>query len=91
MNKNDKKEESVEMSIEEARALRAANHASRQKEPTEKDNREAFRIFWAQEKAKYGKGKELEPILWLHLKAIGMDSPEKFTSGLKNFGLKEVR
>lgn len=88
MAKREKKEE-VEMSIEEARALRAAKHNSLPKQTSEQEKRETFRLFWAQEKSRYGKDKGLEPILWLHLKAIKMDTPEKFKRGLEHFGLKE--
>jgi hypothetical protein len=58
---------------------------------TETQKREAFRLFWAQNKAKFGQPKNLENILWLHLQAIKMDTPDKFEAGLKNFGLKEVK
>jgi hypothetical protein len=53
-------------------------------------NREAFKLFWAQEKSKYGKSKDLEEILWCHLKAIKMDHPEKFEDGIAHFGFKKI-
>lgn len=83
------KEEIKEMSIEEARAIRAAKHNALPKKSSEQEKRETFRLFWAQEKYRYGKDKGLEPILWLHLKAIKMDKPEDFKRGLEHFGLKE--
>ena len=45
--------EQKEMTLEEAKALRAAKHAALPKKATEEEKREAFRVFWAQEKASY--------------------------------------
>jgi hypothetical protein len=36
----------------------------------------------------FNKEKEIEEILWAHLKAIGCDSEELFEEGIANFGLK---
>jgi hypothetical protein len=80
-----------QMTLEEARAFRAALYRPQPKPLNEVQKREAFRIFWASNKSKYGKGKSLEKAIWLHLKSIGMDSPEKFHDGLGNFGLKKVK
>lgn len=81
----------VEMSLEESRAYRAALHKPVPKVLNEAQKREAFRVFWAGNKSKYGSAKSLEKALWLHLKSIGMDSPESFSDGLFNFGLKKVK
>lgn len=90
--KKEYKEEAVkEMTVEEARALRMARHNATVKEPSEQEKREEFRLFWAQEKSKYGKDKALESILWLHIKAMNMDTPDKFKRGLEHFGLKEIK
>lgn len=83
--------EPKEMSLEEARAYRAALYKPSAKVLSEDEKREQFRIFWAQEKYKYGKSKDLEQILWVHLKASKHDDPEKFEAGLKHFGLQKVR
>lgn len=80
-----------EMSLEEARAFRASLHKPVQKVLNEAQRAEAFRIFWASNKAKYGRAKSLEKALWLHLKSIKMTSPEQFSDGLANFGLKKVK
>ena len=90
MAKKEQKQEVMEMSADEARALRAAKHNSLPKKVSELEKREAFRLFWAQEKYKYGREKDLEPVLWVHLKAIKMDSPENFNAGISNFGLKKI-
>lgn len=92
--KNWKQEElakSPEMSAEEARAYRASLYKPVVPALTEEDVKEKFRVFWAQEKHKYGKSKDMEEILWKHLKAAKMDAPEKFEDGLAHFGLKKIR
>jgi uncharacterized Zn finger protein len=83
--------EQMEMSLEEAKAYRASLHKPMPRVLNEEQKREAFRIFWTSNKAKYGKSKSLEKAIWLHLKTIGMNSPEKFADGLANFGLKKVK
>ena len=79
------------MTAEEAKAFRASLHVPQPKVLTEEKKREAFRIFWTSNRSKYGKAKSLEKVLWLHLKSIGMNSPEKFVDGLTNFGLKKIK
>ena len=88
MAKNDKKQE--DMSVDEAKALRAAKHNALPKKSSDQEKREAFRLFWAQEKSNYGRDKDLEPVLWVHLKAINMDNPEQFHAGIQHFGLKQI-
>ncbi len=83
--------EKIEMTLEEAKAFRASLYRPIPKVLTEVQKREAFRIFWTGQKKKYGKGKSLEQALWLHLKTIGMNTPDKFAEGLANFGLKKVK
>jgi hypothetical protein len=80
----------AEMTAEEARAFRASLAKPAKKQLSDEEKREEFRLFWAREKYKYGKSKDLEQILWLHLKATKMDEPEKFEQGLKHFGLKKI-
>lgn len=80
----------VEMTLEEARAYRASLYKATIATLSLEQKREQFRIYWAQEKVKYGKSKDLEQILWLHLKASKHDDPEKFEKGLLHFGLKKV-
>lgn len=83
--------EKQDMSAEEAKAFRASLYKPEVRALTEKERREQFRVFWAQTKKQYGKSKELEEILWLHLKSKKMDQPEKFEAGLKHFGLKKIK
>lgn len=80
-----------EMTLEQSKAYRASLHKPTPKVLTEEQKREEFRIFWAGNKAKYGKSKAIEKAIWLHLKAIKMNSPEQFAAGLDNFGLKKVK
>ena len=85
------REDRQEMSAEEARAARlAAAKPKAPKELSDAQKREAFRLHWLKERAKYGKdARDLEDIIWLHLKAVKMDEPSKFDDGLKHFGLKK--
>lgn len=80
-----------EMTMAEAKAYRASLHQPEAKELTTEEKKDLFRVFWAEEKYKYGKAKDLESILWVHLKAIKCDSPESFDKGLAHFGLKKVK
>lgn len=83
--------ENKEMTAEEAKAFRASLAKPEARQLTEKEKREQFRVFWAKSKRKYGKDKDLEEIIWLHLKSSKMDEPEKFEDGLKHFGLKKIK
>lgn len=90
----EKKMEQIEkrdMTPDEAKAFRASLAKPEVRQLTERERREAFRVFWAKSKRQYGKAKDLEQILWVHLKAVKMDQPEKFEAGLKHFGLKKVK
>jgi hypothetical protein len=91
--KSFQKQESVkrDMSMEESRAYRASLAKPKEKVLSDSQKREEFRKFWALNKRQYGKAKDLEPILWEHIKASKMDSPEKFEAGLAHFGLKKVK
>lgn len=80
-----------EMTLEEARAYRAALYKPEVILLTDAEKREAFRKFWAQEKSKYGKSKDIEPILWAHMKSTKHDDPAKFEDGIAHFGLKKIK
>lgn len=87
-NKEKKQEKKSEMTAEESKAYRMSLNVVREVKLEEHEKREQFRIFWAENKYKYGKAKDLEPILWAHLKASKLDEPENFDKGLAHFGLK---
>ena len=89
--KKDKKTSDIQKKLEEAKQLRL-EQAERLKKPitaSDKDNKNAFEDFWTQNRKAYGADRELGKILWLHLKAIKHDSPEKFEEGIKNFGINK--
>lgn len=89
--KQEKKEKKQEMSLSEAKAFRASLHKESARKLEEHEKREQFRLFWAENKYKYGKAKDLEPILWAHLKSAKLDDPENFDKGIAHFGLKKIR
>jgi len=77
------------MSLKESKAYRASLHRPKAKELSEAARQHQFKLFWTQNRKKYGKPKDLEPILWIHLKATGNDQPDKFEDGMAHFGLKK--
>jgi hypothetical protein len=52
------------------------------------DSREEFRKYFVGLKRKLNLAPELENVLWLHLKTMGMDKKEKFNEGVEHFGYK---
>jgi hypothetical protein len=83
--------QSPDMTLEEAKAYRASLHKeSAPKSLTAKQKRDAFKIYWVQNKKKYGMSNKLEQVLWLHLVSTSNDSPENFDKGLAHFGIKKV-
>jgi hypothetical protein len=92
MAKKDVKEEvDTQMSPEEAKAYRASQYKPAARVLQEHEKREQFRLFWATNRTKYGKNKDLEEVLWIHLKSAKLDDPSKFEEGMKHFGLKKIR
>lgn len=83
--------ENKEMTDQEAKALYTASYKPVPRKMSDKEKRESFRIFWAQNRKKYGKSKDLEGIIWLHLKAAKMNDPEKFEAGIAHFGFKKTK
>lgn len=83
--------ENKEMTAEEAKAFRASLYKPGVRKLTDKEKREQFRVFWAKSKKQYGKSKSIEEVIWVHLKSMNMDEPEKFEDGLKHFGLKKIK
>jgi hypothetical protein len=80
-----------EMTLDEAKAYRASQHKPQKAVLSEAARRQQFKLFWTQNRKKFGKSKDLEPILWIHLKATGNDQAEKFEDGMAHFGLKRIR
>lgn len=79
-----------EMTLEEAKAFRASLAKPFTKPMNQKQKRDAFKVYWTQNKKKYGMTSKLEHVLWLHLVATKNDEPANFEAGLKNFGIKKV-
>jgi hypothetical protein len=83
-------EEIVREALEkEQTEFRSARQSNFEAPVSSQDTREAFAAFWAIAKKDYRKSKDLEDILWAHLKASGFDKPELFEKGLEHFGLKK--
>lgn len=82
--------ENKEMTLEESKKYRASLYKEIPQKFDEQQKREKFRIFWAENKYQYGKTKDLEEILWLHMKSSKLDDPENFEKGLSHFGLKKI-
>ena len=80
-----------EMTTEEANTFRASLYKPIERKLSEKEKREQFRVFWTGARKRYGKPKELEEIIWMHLKSSKLDDPAKFEEGLKHFGLKKIK
>ena len=91
--KQEKKQEvkKSEMTLQEAKAYRASLAPQDDKKLDDHEKREQFRLFWAENKYKYGKAKDLEDILWVHIKSAKLDEPKDFEAGLTHFGLKKIR
>lgn len=91
--KQEKKQEAKksEMTLQEAKAYRASLAPKDDQKLAEHEKREQFRLFWAENKYKYGKAKDLEHILWEHLKSAKLSEPKDFEAGLTHFGLKKIR
>lgn len=89
--KKERKEKKSEMTAQESKAYRMSLVKTRPKKLQEHEKREQFRLYWAENKYKFGKGKDLEEILWVHLKSAKLDDPENFEKGLAHFGLKKIR
>jgi hypothetical protein len=83
--------EAPEMTLEEAKAFRASLHKPMEKPLTSAEKRESFRKFWALNKSRYGKTKDIEPVLWVHLESSGFSEPTQFIEGLEHFGLKRSK
>ena len=80
-----------EMTLEEAKAWRASLAKPASAKPlSQKQKRDAFKVYWTQNKKKYGMTGKLEHVLWLHLVSTKNDEPANFEAGLKHFGIKKV-
>lgn len=80
------KQEKQELSPAEQRK---ANHEAKlAKKGAIEDSREEFRKYFVGLKRKLNLQPEIEQVLWLHLKEVGMATKEKFNEGVTHFGYK---
>lgn len=87
----DEQIEVIQDSMDKARELKLALNKNRQKvNKNDEETKMKFQEFWAKNKTQYSCPKDIEHILWVHLKAAGYDSPEKFEAGIKNFGFDKI-
>lgn len=86
--KNEKKENKKELTPREMRIALA--EANKKEETSEAVNvKEEFRIFFARKKEKLSLDKDLEKIIWMHIRSSGHCSPEFFEAGFNHFyGIK---
>jgi len=83
-------EASNEEKTERAKARRQALHKAKISTLDVKDAREAFRKYWLVNKKAYGREKDIEEILWIHLKSVSCIQPDQFEDGITEFGLKKL-
>jgi predicted urease superfamily metal-dependent hydrolase len=91
-NKKEKKTSDVQQKLAAARQLRleqAEKLGKAEAKKEVKDHKEEWSNYWTKNRKAYGESKEIGEIIWLHLKAIGCDKPEKFEEGIKNFGINK--
>lgn len=81
-----KKQETQELSPAEMR--RAKHEAKNQEKKAQDASRDEFRIYFVELKRKLNLAPEIEDVMWLHLKAIGMNQKDKFNDGVRHFGYK---
>ena len=82
--------EKIKAIFEQQKAEEKANDVSLAPKNVEAQKREAFRIWWTQNQKKYQQSKNLEDIIWEHLKAVEMTDEDSFQEGVEHFGLKSV-
>jgi hypothetical protein len=81
------KADSIREKLEE---ISEAKQEQRQSQSLDEDDtREAFRKYWALNKQSFKQSKDVEEIVWLHLKAIKHNTPDLFEQGVINFGFKK--
>lgn len=83
---NKPRDENIRQKLEQSRQVQA---------PTPSEDygdyraKEAFSAYWASARKNYKRPKDLEDVLWAHLKSIGHDKPDLFEKGIEHFGLKK--
>ena len=97
MSKVDKKQSGKESSSEELSSKdkrlllaekRKQDKGSLVSEDNSSDVFKEFKSFFSKIRNKYKIPMEQESIIWAHLKAAGFDSSDKFSEGVKHYGIK---
>lgn len=65
------------------------NYSAPQANSHELSARDAFSEFWARVRKEYDRPRDLESVIWAHLKSSGYDQPHLFEAGLTHFGLRK--
>jgi len=65
------------------------NYVAPQLSSQELSARDAFSEFWARVRKQYNRPRELETVIWAHIKSSGHDQPHLFEAGLTHFGLRK--
>jgi hypothetical protein len=86
---NQTKAENIKEKLDNARQAELIKIINTDNDMTEQEKKEIFKSYWARSRKLFNKEKEIEEILWAHLKAIGCDSEDSFEEGIANFGLKK--
>jgi len=77
---------SKELSPKETRRARYEAMQKTSNTRREEDDREDFRQYFVKLKRKLSLEADLEGIMWLHFKASGFATKERFDAGVKHFG-----
>lgn len=80
--------ETKEQEMTPAEMRKAAYEAKMAEEAVAEDSREEFRKYFIALRKKLSLDPDLEDIIWIHLKSIGMNKKDQFNDGVKHFGYK---
>jgi len=89
----DEQIEDIQAKLEAARQKRLAltQNAQASTQSQETDLRVRFQEYWAGARRQFGRtDRDLEDVLWAHLKAIEHTEEPKFEAGVLHFGLKKL-
>jgi len=84
---NKPRDEQIKEKLEAARQVSPV--AKKRDAYEESKAKEAFGTWWTAARKSYDRPKDLEDVLWAHLRSTGHDKPELFEKGVEHFGLKK--
>lgn len=88
MAKNEEKKIIVDEFAELRLKRKEAAEALLAEKEAEINQREEFRKFFIKLNSQLKLNRDMENVLWLHLKASGFDKKDKFVEGIQHFGYK---